>query len=68
VKERMYVKTLTLYKADWTPVMLTEEDAHYRDAYRRLFVQLEEFPPDGEYEYDGKRLRWAKPLPLTEGV
>jgi len=65
----MYVETLTLYKADWTPVMPdAKEDAKYRDAYRRLFVQLEEFPADGVYEYDGERLRWMGELPLTEGV
>jgi len=61
----MTVEDQTLYKTDGTPVLLTDEDAHYRKAYRALARTLDRMPPDGLYTYDGKQMRWLKPPPLA---
>jgi len=66
--ETLTVENMTLYKADDTPVLLTDEDAHYRKAYRALMVAMDRMPPDGLYTYDGERMRWLKPLPLMRGA
>ena len=66
--ETLTVENLTLYKADDTPVLLTDEDAHYRKAYRALMVAMDTAPPDGLYTYDGKQMRWLKPPPLVRGT
>ena len=66
--ETLTVENKTLYKADGTPVLLTDEDAHYRNAYRALMVAMDTVPPDGLYTYDGKQMRWLKPLPLARGT
>ena len=66
--ETLTVENMTLYKADDTPVLLTDEDEHYRKAYRELARTLDRMPPDGLYTYDGERMRWLKPLPLMRGA
>jgi len=66
--ETLTVENMTLYKADDTPVLLTDEDAHYRKAYRALARTLDRMPPDGLYTYDGRQMRWLKPLPLVRGT
>lgn len=66
--ETLTIENQTLYKEDGTPVLTTPEDEHYRTAYRALFVQLERWPDDGVYTYDGKRMRWLKPLPIARGT
>jgi len=66
--ETLTVADKTLYKADDTPVLLTDEDAHYRKAYRALAKTMDRMPPDGLYTYDGERMRWRKPLPLARGT
>ena len=66
--EMLTVEGQTLYKADDTPVLLTDGDAHYRNAYQALMVAMDRTPPDGLYTYDGERMRWLKPLPLVRGT
>ena len=66
--ETLTVENQTLYKADGTPVLLTDEDAHYLKAYRALPKVLDRMPPDGLYTYDGERMRWLKPLPIARGA
>lgn len=66
--ETLTVENMTLYKADGTPVLLTDEDAHYLEAYRALAKALDRMPPDGLYTYDGERLWWLKPLPIVRGA
>ena len=66
--ETLTVEDQTLYKADDTPVLLTDEDAHYRKAYRALARTLDRMPPNGLYTYDGRQMRWLKPLPLVRGT
>jgi hypothetical protein len=49
---RLYVVDGGLYIGDTPqgrPVTQNDEDKKYRDAYRRLFGLLKEWPPDGVY-------------------
>lgn len=66
--ETLTVENKTLYKADGTPVLLTDEDAHYLEAYRALAQMLDRMPSDGLYTYDGEQMRWLKPLPIARGI
>jgi len=52
--ETLTIEQGTLYKEDGAPVGQSEDDAAHRAAYRALFVRLGRWPPDGQYEFDGK--------------
>ena len=64
-REVMTVEDSTLYKANGEPVTLSDNDSEYRRAYRNLFRRLGFFPPDGIYNFDGKKM-WAAGWRPTE--
>ena len=61
--EMLTVEDGILYKADDTPVLTTDADAKYRKAYRKLFGILGYWPPDGVYEFDGRRMKLVQLAP-----